>query len=44
MPCAVLATRIAPSEQAAMAKRITVPAPPARKAVGVMPSTAGELA
>ncbi len=44
MPTAVLATRIAPSEHWAMAKRIVAPLPPWRKAVGVMPSAAVDVA
>ncbi|MNE94038.1 hypothetical protein D3C80_1919570 [compost metagenome] len=44
MPLSVLATRMAPSEQAPMAKRITAPLPPARNAPGVMPSKPGVAA
>ena len=44
MPLSVAATRIAPSEQAPIAKRIEAPLPPARNAFGLMPSTPGVAA
>jgi hypothetical protein len=40
MPLSVAATRIAPSEQAPMAKRIAAPLPPERESAwGVMPES-----
>ncbi len=44
MPLALCATSTEPSEQAPLAKRISVLAPPARNARGVMPSTSFAVA
>jgi hypothetical protein len=43
-PLSVAATRIAPSEHSPTAKRMTLPLPPARNSVGVMPSKPDEAA